>query len=203
MLSFFAELVTRTDEDRRAFETHPVLIDAVARRHAVERYRALLLELYHVVWHFNPVCAAAASRMGDASCRCATSSTSTCTRRAGTRSGSCNDLEAVGVRARGGARPRAGGAHAGAQRLQLLGRRPPPPLLGAGHAVCAGGHRLGLRRAVRFGDPRVAAARRRPRRVLHRFARHAGRPAHGRAAPDPEHAAQRRRRWRPSSNRRA
>jgi pyrroloquinoline quinone (PQQ) biosynthesis protein C len=31
----------------------------------VERYRALLLELYHVVWQFNPVCAAAASRMGD------------------------------------------------------------------------------------------------------------------------------------------
>jgi hypothetical protein len=30
-----------------------------------ERYRALLLELYHVVWHFNPVCAAAASRMSD------------------------------------------------------------------------------------------------------------------------------------------
>ena len=32
---------------------------------SVERYRTLLLELYHVVWHFNPVCAAAASRMGD------------------------------------------------------------------------------------------------------------------------------------------
>ena len=65
MLSFFAELVTRTDEDRRAFETHPVIVDAVARGMPVERYRALLLELYHVVWHFNPVCAAAASRMSD------------------------------------------------------------------------------------------------------------------------------------------
>ena len=30
----------------------------------LERYRKLLLELYHVVWHFNPTCAAAASRMG-------------------------------------------------------------------------------------------------------------------------------------------
>jgi pyrroloquinoline quinone (PQQ) biosynthesis protein C len=29
------------------------------------RYRTLLLELYQVVWHFNPVCAAAASRLGD------------------------------------------------------------------------------------------------------------------------------------------
>jgi pyrroloquinoline quinone (PQQ) biosynthesis protein C len=65
MLSFFADLVTQTDEDRRAFENHPVLLDAVAQGMNVERYRALLLELYHVVWHFNPVCAAAASRLGD------------------------------------------------------------------------------------------------------------------------------------------
>lgn len=65
MLPFFAELVTVTDEDRRAFETHPVVVAAVADGMTVERYRALLLELYHVVWHFNPVCAAAASRMSD------------------------------------------------------------------------------------------------------------------------------------------
>jgi pyrroloquinoline quinone (PQQ) biosynthesis protein C len=64
-LPFFAELVSRTDEARRAFETHPVVLDAVAHGMTVERYRALLLELYHVVWHFNPVCAAAASRMPD------------------------------------------------------------------------------------------------------------------------------------------
>ncbi len=65
MLSYFAELVTRTDDDRRAFETNPVVVDAVAQGMPVERYRALLLELYHVVWHFNPVCAAAASRIDD------------------------------------------------------------------------------------------------------------------------------------------
>ena len=65
MLSIFAELITRTDEDRRGFETHPVIVDAVAHGMSAERYRALLLELYHVVWQFNPVCAAAASRMGD------------------------------------------------------------------------------------------------------------------------------------------
>jgi pyrroloquinoline quinone (PQQ) biosynthesis protein C len=65
MLPFFADLVTRTDEDRRGFENHPVVMDAVAQGMSVERYRALLLELYHVVWHFNPVCAAAASRMDD------------------------------------------------------------------------------------------------------------------------------------------
>lgn len=65
MLNFFADLITQTDEDRRAFENHPVLLDAVAHGLSVQRYRALLLELYHVVWHFNPVSAAAASRMGN------------------------------------------------------------------------------------------------------------------------------------------
>lgn len=65
MLPFFAQLVTATDEDRRGFETHPAIVDAVAHGMSVERYRALLLELYHVVWHFNPVSAAAASRLDD------------------------------------------------------------------------------------------------------------------------------------------
>ena len=65
-MAFFGELVMRTDESRRAFETHPTVMDAVATGMSVERYRALLLELYHVVWHFNPVCAAAASRLPDA-----------------------------------------------------------------------------------------------------------------------------------------
>ena len=65
MLPFFAQLVSATDEDRRGFETHPTVVAAVADGMSVERYRALLLELYHVVWHFNPVCAAAASRLGD------------------------------------------------------------------------------------------------------------------------------------------
>lgn len=40
-------------------------MEAVANGMSVERYRKLLTELYHVVWHFNPVCAAAASRMPD------------------------------------------------------------------------------------------------------------------------------------------
>lgn len=64
MSTFFADLVGSTDEDRRAFETHPVVLEAVAKGMPVQRYRRLLLELYHVVWHFNPVCAAAASRLG-------------------------------------------------------------------------------------------------------------------------------------------
>ncbi len=66
MLPFFVDLISRTDEARRAFETHPVVLDAVANGMPVARYRQLLLELYNVVWHFNPVCAAAASRIPDA-----------------------------------------------------------------------------------------------------------------------------------------
>lgn len=65
MTQAFIELVMRTDEARRKFETHPVITDAVAHGLSVERYRALLLELYSVVWHFNPVSAAAASRLAD------------------------------------------------------------------------------------------------------------------------------------------
>lgn len=65
MLPFFADLVIRTDEARRAFETHPVVQDAVGNGMTLERYRSLLLELYSIVWHFNPVCAAAASRLDD------------------------------------------------------------------------------------------------------------------------------------------
>ena len=65
MAVFFPELVTTTDEARRRFENHPVILDAVANGMPLERYRALLLELYHLVWHFNPTCAAAASRLSD------------------------------------------------------------------------------------------------------------------------------------------
>jgi len=65
MQPFFADLVARTDEARRDFETNPVVLDAVAHGMPLPRYRALLLELYHLVWHFNPICAAAASRIPD------------------------------------------------------------------------------------------------------------------------------------------
>lgn len=66
MSSPFGDLVLRTDEARREFDSQPVLLDAVAKGMSLERYRAFLLELYHVVWHFNPVTAVAASRMPDA-----------------------------------------------------------------------------------------------------------------------------------------
>lgn len=62
---FFIDLIARTDEARRNFETNPRVLQIVANGLSVERYRRLLLELYHVVWHFNPTCAAAASRVDD------------------------------------------------------------------------------------------------------------------------------------------
>jgi pyrroloquinoline quinone (PQQ) biosynthesis protein C len=64
-MKFFLDLVSRTDEARREFETHRAVMEAVADGMSLERYRKLLLELYHVVWHFNPVSAAAASRIAD------------------------------------------------------------------------------------------------------------------------------------------
>ena len=60
------DLVIETDEARRSFETNPRVLDMVANGLSVPRYQQLMLELYHVVWHFNPTCAAAASRIADA-----------------------------------------------------------------------------------------------------------------------------------------
>ena len=65
MGDFFMSLVERTDQARRDFETHPVALGAAADGLSVERYRRLLLELYQIVWYFNPICAAAASRLSD------------------------------------------------------------------------------------------------------------------------------------------
>jgi len=97
MSMFFADLVVRTDEARRAFETHPVVLDAVAKGLSLERYRTLLLELYHVVWHFNPISAAAASRMGDAHKQVRYFLYEHMQEESGHEEWVRNDLEAVGV----------------------------------------------------------------------------------------------------------
>jgi pyrroloquinoline quinone (PQQ) biosynthesis protein C len=96
-MAFFGDLVMRTDESRRAFETHPAVMDAVARGMSVERYRALLLELYHVVWHFNPVCAAAASRLDDTHATVRYFLYRHMQEESGHEAWVRNDLEAVGV----------------------------------------------------------------------------------------------------------
>jgi pyrroloquinoline quinone (PQQ) biosynthesis protein C len=97
MPAFFGRLVSETDEDRRAFETHPAVVDAVAHGMPVERYRKFLLELYHVVWHFNPVCAAAASRMPDTWAPIRLFLYEHMHEEAGHEQWVLNDLEAIGV----------------------------------------------------------------------------------------------------------
>lgn len=97
MLPFFADLVSRTDEARRDFETNPVVLDAVANGMPIERYRKLLLELYHVVWHFNPVCAAAASRVPDTHQQVRYFLYEHMHEESGHEEWVMNDLEAVGV----------------------------------------------------------------------------------------------------------
>jgi pyrroloquinoline quinone (PQQ) biosynthesis protein C len=97
MLPLFADLVTRTDEARRDFETNAVVLDAVAHGMSVERYRNLLLELYHVVWHFNPVCAAAASRVPDAQRQVRYYLYEHMHEESGHEQWVMNDLEAIGV----------------------------------------------------------------------------------------------------------
>ena len=97
MLPFFADLISRTDEARRDFETNPVVLDAVAHGMSVERYRKLLLELYHVVWHFNPICAAAASRVPDGQRQVRYFLYDHMHEESGHEEWVLNDLEAVGV----------------------------------------------------------------------------------------------------------
>ena len=97
MPQFFIDLVSRTDEARRSFETHPVILEAVASGMSVERYRVLLSELYHLVWHFNPTCATAASRMSDADAQVRYFLYEHMHEESGHEQWVLNDLEAIGV----------------------------------------------------------------------------------------------------------
>lgn len=64
-MSFFLTLIETTDEERRALEAIPKVHSMI--NHGLSRieYAAFLHDLYHVVWHFCPIMAAAASRLGD------------------------------------------------------------------------------------------------------------------------------------------
>ncbi len=97
MPQFFIELVSASDESRRSFETHSVVSDAVANGMSVERYRILLSELYQLVLHFNPTCAAAASRMPVEHAGISTFLYEHMHEEAGHEQWVLNDLEAVGV----------------------------------------------------------------------------------------------------------
>lgn len=64
-MSFFITLIETTDAHRRALEDVPKVHDMIHRGLTVAEYRAFLHDLYHIVWNFCPIMAAAASRLDD------------------------------------------------------------------------------------------------------------------------------------------
>src|SRR5436190_1975830 len=64
-MSFFITLIELTDASRRDFEALPKVHAMVHHGLPLAEYKAFLLDLYHVVWHFCPMMAAAAARCGD------------------------------------------------------------------------------------------------------------------------------------------
>jgi len=64
-MSFFLRLIETTDDERRALENIPKVHSMVNHGLTRGEYRVFLHDLYHVVWHFCPIMAAAASRLGD------------------------------------------------------------------------------------------------------------------------------------------
>ena len=63
--SFFISLVEMTDASRRELEALPKVHAMIHNGLSLAEYRAFLHDLYHVVWHFCPIMAAAASRCGE------------------------------------------------------------------------------------------------------------------------------------------
>ena len=64
-MSYFITLIEDSDAGRRALEDEPRVHSMMHHGLKLAEYRALLHDLYHVVWHFCPVMAAAAARCGD------------------------------------------------------------------------------------------------------------------------------------------
>ena len=63
--SFFITLVEMTDANRRDLESVPRVHSMIHKGLTLAEYRAFLHDLYHIVWHFCPLMAAAAARCGD------------------------------------------------------------------------------------------------------------------------------------------
>jgi len=64
-MSFFITLIESSDASRRAIETAPRVHSMIHKGLALAEYRAFLRDLYHIVWHFCPIMAAAAARCGE------------------------------------------------------------------------------------------------------------------------------------------
>lgn len=63
--SFFITLVEMTDSSRRDLETIPKVHAMIHHGLTLSEYKAFLHDLYHIVWHFCPIMAAAAARCDD------------------------------------------------------------------------------------------------------------------------------------------
>lgn len=63
--SFFITLIEMTDASRRDLEAVPKVHSMIHEGLTLHEYRAFLHDLYHIVWHFCPIMAAAASRCSD------------------------------------------------------------------------------------------------------------------------------------------
>jgi len=64
-MSFFITLIEMTDANRRELENVPKVHSMIHHGLTLAEYRAFLHDLYHIVWHFCPVMAAAAARCDD------------------------------------------------------------------------------------------------------------------------------------------
>ena len=64
-MSFFITLLEMTDNSRREFEAIPTMNSMINRGLSLAEYKAFLHDLYHIVWHFCPIMAAAAGRCDD------------------------------------------------------------------------------------------------------------------------------------------
>lgn len=65
-MSFFITLIETTDASRRELEAEPKIHSMIHHGLTLPEYRAFLHDLFHIVWHFCPIMAAAASRCDDA-----------------------------------------------------------------------------------------------------------------------------------------
>ncbi|HEV7619452.1 MAG TPA: iron-containing redox enzyme family protein [Burkholderiaceae bacterium] len=64
-MSFFIRLLETTDANRCELEGLPKIQEMLNGKMTREEYKAFLIDLYHIVWHFCPIMAAAASRCPD------------------------------------------------------------------------------------------------------------------------------------------
>ncbi|HVC13019.1 MAG TPA: iron-containing redox enzyme family protein [Burkholderiales bacterium] len=64
-MSFFITLIEMTDTNRRELEAIPKMHSMIHHGLTPLEYKAFLNDLYHIVWHFCPIMATAASRCDD------------------------------------------------------------------------------------------------------------------------------------------